>query len=876
MKRRFHLSRGPQGAGDEVRSEIELHLDLRAREFEAQGMSPADARRAAAAAFGDRGEIEAEVSTLRGSTLAARRQRDRLGDFAHDIRITLRGLRRSPAFTAIALLTLALGIGANSAIFSVVRSVLLRPLPYAESDRLVQLWTDSRSRGRAKPEWLTPPDFADWQEGNHTFASMAAYQGWGPDLTDAGAPESLNGLAASWNFLSVLGVTPAIGRGFSAADDNENAEKVVILSDGLWRRRFGADPSLLGRSIQLGGEPWTVIGVLPATFHAPGQAEVWRTMRRPATSGCGRGCVVLRAIGRLKPGVTLAQAKSDLDVIAARNAIAYPASNKGVSSWPIALHEQVTGPTRVPLLVMSGAVLLVLLIGCVNLASLLLLRGAARAREMSVRSALGAGRGRLLRQLLTESAVLAAAGGALGLLIGWWGSRVLGALVPPVVSSIQEMHLDGTVVAFTAGLSIVAGVLFGLVPALQTANPDLMSALRTAGRGGASHGRGLRNGLVVAELALAVMLLIGAGLLGRSFLRLERVDLGYRTDSLATATVFFPRARYGDIARAAATIDELVARLRPQPALRGAEVTDIPPLTGGGDQDMDAVPVGEPLRDGRPFDLWYRTVSPGYTQIMGMHLAEGRTFTPADRDGAVPVAMVNATAARLMWPGKSAIGRQLASGGKQVTVVGVLADVLADGPDQPVKSELFVPLLQFPTRGVTVVFDPKNDVASAVAAVRESLRAVDPAVPLGAVQTMADLAGASVQLPKLYALLVGVFAAAALALAVLGVYGVMAYVVAQRQREIGVRLALGAAPGAIQRLILGEGARLAAMGVGLGVIGAGLMGRALSKLLFQVGTFDAMTYAGVAGILAAMSLLACWLPARRARAVDPLVAMREE
>ena len=876
MKRRFHLPRGPEGASDEVRREIELHLDLRAREFEAQGMSAADARRAAAAAFGDRSEIEAEVSTLRGGTLAARRQRDRRGDLAQDIRITLRGLRRSPAFTVIALLTLALGIGANSAIFSVVHAVLLRPLPYAHSDRLVQLWTDTRSRGRAKPEWLTPPDFQDWQDGNHTFASMAAYQGWGPDLTDAGTPESLAGAATSWNFLNVLGVTPAIGRGFSAADDNENAAKVVILSDGLWRRRFGADASILGRSIQLGGEAWTVIGVLPRDFHSPVRADVWRTTRRPANSGCGRGCVVLRAIGLLKPRVTVAQAKSDLDIIAARDAAAYPESNKGVSSWPIALHEQTTGPTRVPLFVMSGAVLLVLLIGCVNLASLLLLRGAARSREMSVRAALGAGRGRLVRQLLTESTVLAATGGALGLLVGWWGSRLLGALVPPAVSAIQETHLDGAAVAFTAGLSIVAGLLFGLVPALQTARPDLMSALRTAGRGGVSHGHALRNGLVVAELALAVMLLIGAGLLGRSFLRLERVDLGYRTDSLATATVFFPRARYADIGRAAATIDALVARLRANPALRGAEVTDSPPLTGGGDQDMDVTPVGEPLPDGKPFDIWFRTVSPGYTTLMGMRLVEGRTFTAADRDGAVPVAMVNATAARLMWSGKSAIGRQIASGGKQATIIGVLTDGLHDGPNQPVKAELFVPLLQFPARGVTVVFDPRNDVASAVAAVRQSLAAVDPAIPLGTVQTMAELAGTSVALPKLYALLVGVFAVAALALAVLGVYGVMAYVVAQRQREIGVRLALGAEPGAIQRLILGEGGRLAAMGVGFGVIGAALMGRALSKLLFQVGTLDVATYAAVAGILAAMSLLACWLPAWRARSVDPLVAMRAE
>jgi predicted permease len=875
MKRRFHFSRGPEDAPDEVRREIELHLDLRAREFEAQGLKPDDARRAAIAAFGDRSGIEAEVSSLRGSTLGARRRHDRLGELAQDIRVALRGLRRAPGFTAVALLTLALGIGANSAIFSVVRSVLLRPLPYTESDRLVALWTDNRSRGRATPEWLTPPDFKDWQEGNRTFASMASYQGWGPDLTDAGAPESLVGLAASWNLLGVLGVTPATGRAFTAADDDENAAKVVILSDGLWRRRFGADTALVGRSIQLNGEPWTVIGVLPKEFRLPVQADVWRATRRPAASGCGRGCVVLRAIGRLRPGVTFAQAKADLDGIAARIAHDYPESNQGVGAWPIPLREQVTGPTRTPLLVMSGAVLLVLLIGCANLASLLLLRGAARAREMSVRAALGAGRARLLRQLLTESAVLAAVGGALGLLVGWWGSRLLGALVPPSVRAVQEIRLDASVVAFTAALSIAAGILFGFVPALQSARVDLMSALRTAGRGGSRHGNRLRNGLVVAELALAVMLLVGAGLLGQSFLRLERVNLGYRTDSLVTATVFFPRARYPDPSLAAATIGNLVAQLRSRRALRGAEVTDLPPLLGG-DQDMDVTPVGEPLPGGKPFDIWYRSVSSGYTQLMGMRLVDGRAFTAADRDGSVPVAIVNEEAARRMWPGKSPVGRQVMSGGKQATVVGVVATALHDGPNQPVKAELFVLLSQFPARGVTVVLDPKADVASAVAALRETLRSVDPAVPLGAVQTMAERAGAAVESPRLYALLVGVFAAAAVALAVLGVYGVMAYAVAQRQREIGVRLALGAAPGAIQRLVLGEGSRLTAMGVGIGILGAALMARVLSRLLFQVGTLDVVTYASVAGVLALMSLAACWLPARRAMGVDPLVAIREE
>ncbi|HYM27055.1 MAG TPA: ABC transporter permease [Steroidobacteraceae bacterium] len=402
-----------------------------------------------------------------------------------------------------------------------------------------------------------------------------------------------------------------------------------------------------------------------------------------------------------------------------------------------------------------------------------------------------------------------------------------------------------------------------------------MSALRTAGRAGARRGHQLRNALVVAELALAVMLLIGAGLLGRSFLQLQHVELGYRTDSIVTATVFFPRARYADPALAAATIENLRTQLQSQRALRGAEYTDLPPLLGG-DQDMGVTPVGEPLPGGKPFDTWYRAVSSGYIQLMGMRLVEGRAFTAEDRDGSVPVAIVNQEAARRMWRGQSPVGRQIVSGGKQATVVGVVATALHDGPNQPVKAELFLLLPQFPARGVTVMLDPRADVASAVAALRETLHAVDPAVPLGAVQTMAERAGAAVESPRLYALLVGVFAAAALGLAVLGVYGVMAYTVAQRQREIGVRLALGAAPGSIQRLVLREGGRITAIGTAVGILGAALMGRLLSKLLFQVGTLDAVTYTGVALVLALMSLVACWVPARRAMGVDPLVAIREE
>ncbi len=876
MKRSFHWSRGPEDAPDEVRREIELHLELRAREFEAQGMTPEEARREALTAFGDRGAIESEVRSLRGTTLRERQRRDRLGELAQDIRFALRGLLRSPGFTVVALLTLALGIGANSTIFSVVRSVLLRPLPYPDSDQLVQLWTDHRTLGRATPEWLTPPDFYDWQASSRSFSGMAAYRDWGPDLTGNGEPESLTGQAVTWQFFPLLGVSPSLGRNFTAADDDANGEKVVLLSDGLWRRRFGADPDILGRPIQLNGEPWTVVGVLPRGFRAPASVDLWRPMRRPSNSGCGRGCITWRAIGRMKPGMSFAQAGGDLAAIATRLAQQFPGTNQGVGAWPIPLHQQITGPTREPLYAMSAAVLFVLLIGCVNLANLLLLRGAARGREMSVRAAIGAGRGRLVRQLLTESGLLAIAGGAAGLLLGWWGSRLLGALVPPGVRAVQDIRLDGVVVAATAGLTLLAGLLFGLVPALHTAGTDLMSALRSAGRESGRHGHLLRSGLVVAEIALAVLLLVGAGLLGRSFVELQRVDLGFRTEGLATAAVVFPVGRYPENERASAAIEETLTRLRAQPGVVAAEAVDQLPLLTGGDQDVDVTPLGEPLPEGKPFAIWYRTVTAGYLRLMGMRLVDGRYFTLEDRSGGAPVGIVNEAAARRLWAGKSPIGRQITSGGQQLTIVGVVATGKPDGPNQPTKAELYFPLPQFASRGMLFVVESRQGPAAGIAALRAALKEVDAQVPLAAVATMAQRAGDVVALPRTYAVLVGIFAVAALGLAILGVYGVMAYAVAQRQREIGVRLALGAAPGAIRRLVIGQGSRLAFLGLAIGLAGATATATLMRTLLFGVPALDVVTFAGVSVLLGAMALLACWLPARRAMRVDPLVAMRED
>jgi putative ABC transport system permease protein len=462
------------------------------------------------------------------------------------------------------------------------------------------------------------------------------------------------------------------------------------------------------------------------------------------------------------------------------------------------------------------------------------------------------------------------------LALGWEGSRLLATLVPPAVRQVQQIGLDGAAILFTVSLSLLAGLLFGLLPALHTARHDLMAALRSTGRDGASRGGAIRNGLVVAEIALAVVLLVGAGLLGRSFLHLQEVGVGFRTDSVMTASIQFPRTRYADAPQAVLALNELLARMRTNPSIRAAEATDQPPLFGNGDQDVDVTPVGATLPGGRPFDIWYRSVTPGYPEFMKMRLTAGRYLKAEDRTGATPVVMLNEEAARLMWPGANPVGREIMSGGQRATVVGVLATTKPDGPNQPAKLEMFMPIDQFPTRGVTVLIESKAGAPAGLSALRDALHLVDPAIPLSAVATMTERAGEVVALPRLYATLVGVFAAAALGLAILGVYGVMAYAVSQRQREIGLRMALGAGPGSIGGLVVGAGGRLTLIGIAIGLGGAALVTRFLRALLFEVGTLDATTFAGVAGLLTLMSLAACWLPARRAMRVDPLVAIREE
>lgn len=878
MNTPFRLPDGPRRAKADVEREIAFHLEQRAREFEAQGLTPEAARQAALASFGDRERVLAACADERAETLRRRSRLGWLAELRQDLGGALRGLGRAPGFALVAILTIALGIGANSAIFAVVRSVLLAPLPYPAADRLVQLWTDERASGRATPEWLTPPDFLDWQRENRTFQSMAAYQGWGPDLTGDGEPEALQGGTVTAGFFATLGIRPALGRDFSLADDDAAAPPVVIVTDGFWRRRLGADPAALGRPLTLNGEPWTLVGVLPPNFRSPAltDAEIWRPYRRPATSGCRRDCIVLRAIGRLKPEATMAQAHQDLATIASRLATEFPETNRGRGVWLIPLHDQITGTSRAALVTLAGAVGLVLLIACVNLANLLLVRGASRGRELAVRAALGAGRGRLLRQLITESLLLAALGGALGLALAVVAGGALSSLVPPAVRAVQRIRIDGAVVAFTALVTVLSGLLFGALPAMRSVGVNLMEVLRMASRPGGRRSGRLRHGLVVAEIALSVMLLVGAGLLFRSFLAMQRVDLGFRTEGVVTASVTFPRARYQEPTRAVAAIEDLLGRLRAHPAVAAAEAVDQAPLSGGGDQDTGMTAPGEPKPE-LGGGVWYRTVSTGYLQVLGFRLVAGRMFEPADQSSSGIPIVINQETARRFWRDRSPVGRELVDDdGNRATVIGVVADGRPDGPREPVKPEMFVPIGRFPVRGVTLVLAPTAGREAALAAIRETLRAVDPLVPIAGTSTLEAAAREAVALPRTYAGFVLAFAAVALLLAAIGVYGVMAFSVTQRHREIGVRLALGAAPAAVRRMFLVEGARLAGWGALIGAGAAAALATGIRSLLFGVGPLDPVTFLAVPLLLGVVTLVAAWIPAARATRIDPLGAIRAE
>jgi putative ABC transport system permease protein len=806
---------------------------------------------------------------------------------ATDLRQAFRRLRAARGFTVAVLVTLALGIGANVAVFSIVNAMLLRPLPYAHADRLVMLWQDHRARGVENPEWQTPPDYLDLREDARAFDGVVAYRNWGATLSGRGEPRRVLGAAVSHDWFGVLGVPLARGRAFTAAEDRSGAERVVVVTDAFWRGELGGDPQVLGRALVLNGDPWTIVGVLPPSWRDPiGGGAIYRPLRLDPASQCARGCYSMRAVGRMRPGVTLARAEEDADRVMRRAAERFPASNAGIGARVTTLREQLSGEVRPALLALAGAVAFVLLIGCVNVANLLLARAASRGPEIAVRAALGAGRERIVRQLLTESAVLALLGGALGVAVGWYAVRLVLPLVPEGTREFYAIGVDGRAVAFALALSALASLVFGLGPALSTARRGLADTLRAAGRGVDTGRRTRRTGsaLVLGEVALAIVLLTGAGLLMRSFVARQTVDTGYVTSGVLFAGLTLPPERYpaggpalGDVVQR--LVDD-VARDRRVRVVAAASET---PLQGG-DGDAGFTIEGRP--EPRPVDMpsaWVRAVTPDYLRAMGMRVVAGRGLTAEDRRAAPRVALVSEALARRHWPGERAVGRRIRTsvftGGDSavtITIVGVVGDVRFDAPDAPPKAELYLPHAQAPASNVQLVVRTDAAPEAIVPTLRAALAAQDRAVPLGAVDTIAARLRDAVALPRLYATLFGAFAAAAVLLAAVGIYGVVAYGVSVRTRELGLRMALGARAGDVRRLVLRQGLAPVAAGAVVGLGGALAAARALRGLLFGVGVADPLTLGAVTALLAAVALAAIWVPARRATAVPPMTALRGE
>ncbi len=796
----------------------------------------------------------------------------------HDLKYALRVMVKARGLTLVALATLALGIGVNTAIFSVIDGILLRPLPYAEPDRLVMVWQDLRARGGPATEWTGPSQQFDWKADTGVFESLASVRGWNISLAGGDAPESLQGEQTTYEYFDVLGVHPALGRAFRDGDDVPGAARVVVLSHGLWMRRFGGDPAVVGRSVSINGESHEIIGVMPAGFRPilTTGAAMWRPMRmnRAAPS---RNSAINHTVGRLKPGVSVEQARAGLAMLAHTLQQAHPDSDTGKGINPVPLQAQQTLGMRTPLLLLQAAVAFVLLIACVNIANLLLSRASGRAREIAVRRALGADRARIVRQLLTESVVLAACGGALGILLGVWGVSALKSLAPAGTPRIDDVALDGRVLAFAAILSLATGVLFGVMPAAHAARDRVTNALKQGGRGQMGDGGArARRILIVAELALALVLVAGGGLLLRTFLALEHADLGFNADRMLTGFVLPPGASYKTDAARLAFYDALAAKTAALPGVTHASLSSVIPLSGDSDENITIEGRPPVERSADALTTWYRVVTANYFSTMQIPLERGRLFV--DRE-AEPVVVINETMAKRHWPNEDPIGRRVRIGGDSApwaTIVGIVGDVRMRGPRQATQVETYIPYWQAPEAGINVVLKTTGDPQALAEPLRRVVKEIDPAIAVAGVQTMDGIVADSIGSSRFVATLVGVFGVLALALAAVGIYGVMSYAVSQRTQEIGVRLALGAGERQIFALVVGESLKLAGVGLVLGLAGAVAAGRAMRGLLFGVGAVDAVTFAATVAILLAVALAAAWVPARRAMRVEPMSALRAD
>ncbi|HEX8354383.1 MAG TPA: ABC transporter permease [Pyrinomonadaceae bacterium] len=866
----------------EMEEELRFHVRMRAEENVRRGMTPDEAERAALKSFGQWARVKENCRDFKGGGLVE--------VLLQDVKFGARTLMKNRGFTLVAVLTLAVGIGANTAIFSVVESVLLRALPYRDADRVVLLWENNRARGRPR-NVVNPANFLDWREQSKSFDEMAAFMDQRYGLTGVGEPEEVAAQAATPNLFQLLGARPALGRTLLPGDGEAGREQVAVISHGLWQRRFGGTPDVVNKVVNLDGKGVTVVGVMPPDFKwfikenslSGKPAEVWVPLTLPAQQGGARRGRYLSAVARLKPGVSVEQARVEMDTVASRIEAAYPdwAKNWGVAVVP--LRDQLAGEIRPALLVLLGAVGFVLLISCVNVANLLMARSAGRRKEMALRAALGAGRPRIIRQLLTESLLLAVIGGALGLLISGWCVEALVALSPPNLIGAGQVGVNMTVLAFTLGVSLLTGLAFGVVPAVETSRLNLSETLKESSRGsvGGGHaGRALRGALVVIEIALSLVLLVGAGLMVRSFMRLQAVNPGFDASNLLTMRVMLPQAKYTEPGRQIEFFRRATERIRALPGVRSASVVSALPFADIGSATSFTVEGRPAPAAGERLTTDVRVADENYFRTMNIPVVAGRTFTEQEAVEDRRVAVVNEAMARRYFPGDDPVGKRIlvSMAGEPVPteIIGVVGDARYDKLEGELRPMVYwtPPRLTYPS--MTFVVRTGGDPASLGPAAVLEIRSVDKEQPVSDVRTMESWLAESTARTRFGTLLLGAFACAALLLAAVGVYGVISYSVAQRRNEIGIRMALGAQGRDVVRLVVGQGMMPVLAGVGLGLLGALALTRVLSGLLYGVAATDPATFAANALLLTAVSLAACYIPARRATRVDPLTALRRE
>jgi putative ABC transport system permease protein len=866
----FHKDRVDQ----EFTEEIQAYLDMLTEAKLRQGLSPQEARRNALLELGGVEQVEERVREIR------------MGQFIEtawrDVRLGVRTLVHSPIFSVVTVLSLALGIGANTAIFSVVNGLLLQPLPYPEPEQIVHVWhtPPQQSFPGMNKFSVSPANYVDWKAQSSTFEQMAVYTYTGLSLSTSNNPLPLTGAAVSSDFFSVLRSQVMQGRAFTPDEEQPGRDQVVVIGHQLWQRAFGANPNIIGQTVNLNSRGFTVVGIMPAGFEFPQEADLWVPLAWDDEERQVRSIHDYLVIARLKPNVSREQAQAEMSTISSRLEQQYPEDNKGWGAVVIPLHEDLVGDIRTALLVLFCAVGFVLLIACANVANLMLARGANRQKEMAVRIALGAGRARLVRQLLTESVLLAVTGGVLGLLLAMVGSKMLVGLGS--IPNSDDIGIDTWALGFTLLVSLGAGILIGIVPALQSTRTSISETLKQgAGRtGGSVIKQHTRKALVISEVALSLVLLIGAGLMIRSFWKLQKVDPGFDTSNALTMSVFLTPTRYSEPQQRLAFVDQAIEQIRAVPGVVSVGTTSVIPLAGGGSTQPFSIEGRPTVAIAEQPMAQTRYISPDYFRAIAIPLRQGRFFSDHDRDNSVPVVIISETMARRFWPGENPIGRRLTpsfhaeEGAREI--VGVVGDVKTSGLDVDSSAMMYLPFKQAPRPFISFVVRTASNPESLVQPVSQAIYSIDKAQALTDVQTMEQVLMESLSGRLFNMTLLLTFAGVALLLAAVGVYGVMNYTVTLRRRELGIRMALGAKRMDVLRLVLGQGLMLTLIGVGAGLISAYALTRLMASLLYGVTATDYLTFGSVSAVLIAVGLAASYVPARRATKVNPTIALRAE